>query len=318
MKERMEQKFNKQNNSLDMKVNAPIPGSLNIELTSACNHNCIFCMYHSEYSQYKRQGYTMAYDEVIRLLEMAAKEGFGSHEIGFHMSGESMLHKDFAKCVKKAKDLGFSYVFTTTNGACVSEKQLKEIVDAGLDSIRFSINGYDRESYQYYHGHDDFDKVMRNMEFLKKYKEENKLRISTSTSTVLTRKSIEHRKEFEQLLSGLVDENVFIPVLSLNRVSEKMNEEHGFGNSSLKMDYTPCPAPFNSLYITSEGNVVACCDGSRYASMVIDNVNQGKTLTEIWNGEEFKRIRQSFLDGILPYEDCKGCALVNKNKEMII
>lgn len=317
MKDRMLKKFNKGDYQVEWTEEPNIPGSLNIELTSACNHNCIFCCYHSPYTKLKRQPSTMTLEDAKKILDMAKEEGFGTFEVGFHMSGESVLHKNFAECVRYAKSLGFTYVFTTTNGACIDNNKLKDIIDAGLDSIRFSFNGYDRDSYLLYHGHDDFDKVLDNIRYLNKYVKENDIKISTSVSTVLTKESVNHKNEFIDLLSGLVDEHVFIPVLSLDKVSKEVDEEFGFPKK-VEFEYTPCVAPFNSLYITSEKNVVVCCDGSRYADMVVGNIDDYHCLSDIWYSERFKEIRRSFIGGKAPFDDCKGCALINKNKEMLV
>lgn len=319
MKERMEQRFNKNGNTLEMSVLPKLPRSLNIEITSACNHNCVFCPYHSYLlpEAERRKSYTMDYDTIRNLLLQAKKEGVGYDEVGFHMTGESVLHKDFAKCVKTAKKLGFPYVFTTTNGALVTPERLREIVDAGLDSLRFSVNGYDRQTYKEAHGKDDFALVMDNLRYLSDFKREHNISMNTSISVVLTKQNVEKKNVFEKLLKDYVDELVFVPVLSLERISPEAEKQFGF-NRSDEFEYTPCPAVFNSMYISSEGYVVPCCSTTKIDGMILGNIHETESLVDIWRGEPFVDIRTKFLQGEIPSEWCNGCVLINKKQTMIL
>lgn len=319
MKERMEKRFNKGNHKMEMSVRPDLPGSLNIELTSACNHNCVFCPYHSWMlpEEERRKSYTMDYETVDSLLQRATSEGVGYDEVGFHMTGESLIHKDFVNCVRRAKELGFKYVFSTTNGALVTPEKFTAIADAGLDSLRFSVNGYNREMYKQMHGRDDFEQVMSNLKFLSEYKKEHHLKMNTSISVVLTKENYKEKERFSELLEGYVDEIVFIPVLSLDRISDEAQEKYGFKQTK-EYEYTPCPAVFNSMYISSEGYVVPCCSTTKIDGMILGNIHETGSLKQIWNSEPFVEMRQKFIDGVIPSQWCEGCALINKNQQMAL
>ena len=319
MKERMKKRFNKGGDDMQLSIRPQLPESLNIELTSACNHNCVFCPYHSWMlpEEDKRNSYTMNYETVDMLLLKAVQEGIGAEEVGFHMTGESVLHKDFAKCVKRAKELGFKYVFTTTNGVYMTPDKFVESAVAGLDSLRFSINGYDRKSYKSVHGKDDFDIVMRNLKFISEYRKKHDLKMVTSISVVLTKQTYRYKEEFEKLLDGLADELVFIPVLSLERISKKAQDIYGFDVAE-EYEYTPCPTVFNSMYISSEGFVVPCCSTTKIEGMILGNIHEVESLKEIWLNKVFCDLRKKFIAGNIPQEWCEGCALINKKQRMIM
>lgn len=319
MKERMEKRFNKGGNGVELSIHPQLPGSLNIELTSACNHNCVFCPYHSWMlpEEERRASHTMSYETVDMLLTKASREGVGTDEVGFHMTGESVLHKDFAKCVKRAKELGFRYVFTTTNGVYMTPERFVEVADAGLDSLRFSINGYDKESYKTAHGKDDFHTVLENVKFMSKYKKDHNLKMVTSISVVMTKQTFKHKERFVELFDGLADELVFIPVLSLERISDEAQQTYGFKTTG-EYEYTPCPTVFNSMYISSEGYVVPCCSTTKIDGMVLGNIHETEELKDIWLNEAFSDLRQKFIDSDIPQQWCEGCALINKKQQMIM
>ncbi|RAZ93288.1 radical SAM protein, partial [Klebsiella oxytoca] len=72
-----------------------------------------------------------------------------------------------------AKDIGYTYVYLTSNGALATPERIRAVVDAGLDSIKFSINAPERKLYEFIHGQDDFDKVFDHLVYLNQYRKES-------------------------------------------------------------------------------------------------------------------------------------------------
>lgn len=140
MKEHMKNRFGGDSN---ISLNPPLPESLNIELNNTCNHKCVFCPLHGPYVP-NLKPFVMDFDFVKKILLQAKELGIGRKELGFYLAGEVFLYKQFAQVIRFAKELGFTYTFITTNGALANPKIMKEVIDAGLDSIRFSVNASDR------------------------------------------------------------------------------------------------------------------------------------------------------------------------------
>ena len=139
-------------------LNPPFPDKqLHIEITNICNHSCIFC---SHKTMTRDRGFINE-DFLFRILQEAYD--LGVREVGFQVAGDSFACEDFGKYVRKAKDVGFRYVFVTTNLALATPNKLKEVFDAGLDSIKISINAGSRETYKLVHGSDDFETVRENI-----------------------------------------------------------------------------------------------------------------------------------------------------------
>lgn len=314
MKEKMLKKFGKDNSENIFKVNPKLPRSLNIEVTSACNHKCIFCCYHSDLMETKVPNRFMDENLLEKLLIEASDSNIGYDEIGFHMTGEPLLYKSLEKYITLAKTLGFKYVFMTTNGALANEQRIKSLIDSGLDSIRFSINGATSETYKQAHGVDDFNKIEVNIKALYKYKNETNSNICTSISCVLTQKNIHEKELMKSLFEKYVDELVFIPVLGLDRFFPQLLDWQV--SEITEFEYTPCVSPFTSMYVSCEGYIVPCCSAIKETSMVLGNVNEN-SLENIWNNTKFIEIRNSFIDNKIPFEFCKKCVLINKKANMV-
>ena len=60
------------------------------------------------------------------------------------------------------------------------------MISTGIDSIKFSINGATRETYKQVHGSDHFEKVIENLKYLRKYRDDNNANTNIGASYVLT------------------------------------------------------------------------------------------------------------------------------------
>ena len=111
----------------------PLPVNMLVEVTNACNHACIFCAH----SKMTRKIGMMDMD-LYKKVAGQAYEG-GTREIGFYMTGEPLMNNRLKKYVSYAKALGFEYIYMTTNGVYADLELMKELIMAGLNSIKFSI-----------------------------------------------------------------------------------------------------------------------------------------------------------------------------------
>ena len=70
-----------------------------------------------------------------------------------------------------------------------NSKRAKPVIDAGCDSIKFSINAHNRADFKKVHGYDDFDKVIDNLKWIFKYRNENNIKMGIYVSTVKNSKT---------------------------------------------------------------------------------------------------------------------------------
>ena len=134
---------------------ASVPKNALIELTNVCNHACVFCFN----PEMKRKNNNLNFNTFENFIKKTVEEGL--EEVGLYSTGEPFMTKNLHDYILKAKDLGVSRVYITTNGALATIDKVIKCLDAGLDSIKFSINAGTRETYKVIHGYDDFDKVIK-------------------------------------------------------------------------------------------------------------------------------------------------------------
>lgn len=223
-------------------------------------------------------------------------------ELGLSAKGEVLVNKEFTEIVRSAKEeFGIAYLYISSNGALMDEAKAVEVIEAGLDSIKFSINALSREAYKEVHKVDDFDKVIANFKTLLKLKKEKYPQLKLFLSSVIDMSKEELEEGFRELFGKDFD---LIDGVSLYALTYTPK----FEVDSTKQPSAKCFIPFRELYINSDGTLGLCCKD------YFDEVNFGSLLEndfmEVYNSKAFKEIREmhkksAFPDGHL----CKKCLL---------
>jgi len=281
---------------------------LRLEVTNICNHACIFCP-HSK--QKRQQGY-MDHELMQRLIREAGE--LGIPKLALFLNGEPFLNKNLAGYVKLAKEVGISFVFTTTNGTGVSVARYYEAMEAGLDSLKFSINAGSRETYRATHGKDTFDEAVGNFRKVREYRDSHKLKCRLLSGFIVTGHTVHEVEKHHKFISEIADDNVFSEP---DNFGGYMNEEvkglkveipdtvPKFVFTSKKL---PCTMLFNSINVTWEGYLTLCCSEA-LNKLVVDDINN-KTIRQVWYSDKMKQLREENIQGIVSMEQCRKCMLL--------
>lgn len=277
------------------------PKEMLIEVTNRCNYACIFCPH---------QTMKMKQGEIDpALLKRIMQEAYdmGIRRIGFYTTGEMFLCKEIATHIRNAKEIGFSYIYSDTNGALATKENMKKVLLAGLDSIKFSINAGTRETYQYIHGRDSFDKVLQNLKDCHSLKSELGLDFKLMVSCVTTNKAEEELEILKGLTEPYVDE-FRMQGICVNRPSEPIDLSY---LAPKKMEITkvhiPCSMVFDRVHITWDGYLTACCIDFDHDLLLADLKKM--SLQEAWNCENAVNLRERHLRKDLKGTMCYNCLM---------
>jgi hypothetical protein len=239
------------------------------------------------------------YKDIVR----QAYDG-GTREIGFYMRGEPLMNKNVREYVKYARDIGYEYIYITTNGALANLNLMKDLIAAGLNSIKFSINAGTRESYKIVHGRDDFEKVIKNLIDLSNYIKDEKLEVGLFVSFI--RCSI-NDGEFEllkNLIGDYVDQMVEYDVYNHGGNMYELND--GLMVNPNTKGVMPCEMIFNRLHVTVDGYLSACCVDFSEKLIVADLSKV--SLSEAWNCEKIRKLRRMHIERKIPTDVmCFNC-----------
>ena len=188
----------------------------------------------------------------------------GSTDLALQATGEPFMDKRLPEFIKEGKRLKYDYVYLNTNGALANAKRAKPVIDAGCDSIKFSINAHNREDFKKVHGYDDFEKVIDNLKWIFQYRNENNIKMGIYVSTVKNSKSDFVAEDIERVINENCDKFEFREISNqgggMMELKETENIKEGNVLGSLKEDdvMSRCVYPFNRLVVNPHGFVVAC------------------------------------------------------------
>lgn len=291
--------------------------TLRIELSNICNHHCIFC----PNSKMNRKRCYMDEELIYRLLKegRSLEKGGGIEEVGLFMNGEPFVSKNLSSYIRYAKEIGYRHVFITTNGALADANKLKNVIDAGLDSIKFSINAGSRDTYKIVHGYDDYDKVIENLKFVYQYKIKNNLDIKILSSFVITKYTKDEIDSHYNNVKSYVDEVVFFNMDPCWGIMEEETKEISINIDNIKVpkykriNKLPCQELFRTVCITAEGYLALCC-ANVFNDLVVEDLNN-MSLVEAWNSEKMQQIRKAHYENKIEGTLCYNCVYEVGKKE---
>lgn len=231
--------------------------------------------------------------------------------------GEPFLDPFIYARVKYAKSAGFRNIGFSTNAAVMTESKQLKILESGIDTIIFSIDGATKEIYEGIRVGSNFEKTISLC--LEMIERRNKGNYQTRFLVRFIRqRTNRHEWEtFKRFWEEKIDRKKrdFLGVYDAHswqdfEVEIKRDEQ---------TEREACPVPFEVLYVLSDGTVTYCSEDWGEGRYNFGNVKDTDPI-EIFNSPRFKSIRQLHIQGQknkLPL--CRHCTIPysEKTKEYI-
>ena len=182
---------------------------VHINLGPVCNNNCIFCMEEDRALREEVNG-ALTPERIRHILEANA----GAEEVCF-TSGEPTLVRGLPRYCTWARALGYRRISVMTNGRRLSHlPYLATLVKAGMNFFYVSIHGHTRKL------HDGlvrtpgaFVQTVQGLEHVARLKRHG---VSLHTSTVVTRRNVDHFADIYRFLRGHGVDQVVFNVMQAN------------------------------------------------------------------------------------------------------
>lgn len=281
--------FRKRRNSAE-----DIPIDVFIEMNNSCNLRCKMC----NIDTMERKVENLSLEHCKKAIESAARMNIPI--VRLHMYGEPLLNKQLINMIRYSKEQGIKIVHITTNATLLNDKLSAELIDAGLDSITFSVSGSSEEIYsrfQGYRSHYTLKDVENKIEeFIIIRKQKNKSTPEISMQYIFDGENLIDCIKFNKKWNQKVD---YIKYTALTKWEGDETKE------KLVQDVVSCI--INSLAVLSNGDVTVCCSDFE-GKLKLGNIKD-QPLESYWKNDKFNRI-QKILDSKnfdhLPIM-CKNC-----------
>jgi radical SAM protein with 4Fe4S-binding SPASM domain len=254
------------------------PLHLDIESTNKCNLRCSMCQIDFK----NMDAGFMDMSLYKRIIEECGENQLPSIKLNYR--GEPTLNKKLVEMVRLAKDAGIIEVQFNTNGTLLTERLANNLIDAGLDRIKVSIDGATPEVYEKIRGV-NYQKVVGNVKnFVRIRDEKDKIRPIVQVQMVYMQDNKDEAVKYVQLWRDVVNRIGFSRYRSRNRIlKDKRRVE------PLPTVTVPCSQLWQRMLVTFDGQILMCC-GDHKALNPLGNIIE-LSLKEAWNSTLHERYR---------------------------
>lgn len=280
-----------------------LPSAVWIEPTNVCNLKCIMCP--NSVIEQRNKGFMdmVLYQKIIDEIK-----NFATYVI-LCISGESLLHKDFSKMVKIAKQNGLA-VYLSTNATVLTRGLSRRILEAGLDWVNFSFDGCTKEIYEKVRIGANFEKTLRNVIDFLEIKKELKAKTQAEIQILVMDKKGE--KNYQENVENFSQNFKNLP---LDYIQKRQPSTWGkflaktkkYEFKELGDEFSPCSYLWSSLHILWNGQVVACTSDF-FGDNILGKFPE-QSLKKIWNDKPMINFRDAMITGpYLKYNpNCESC-----------
>jgi MoaA/NifB/PqqE/SkfB family radical SAM enzyme len=263
------------------------PFEIAIGITNRCNLDCSFCPHRIS----RRSQGNISLDLLDSLVGQIAPY---ADVIDLSFDGEPFLHPRWSECVRICHRHGVRAILQT-NGLLVDAALGGEILEAGVDSITFSVDAATEETYRKLKPGGDYQLVVSNLERFLRMASGRPRRPSITIQFV---RGPENKNEAEDFLRFWKGRGA-----DFLRVKPMLNFGGTVSSGFTGGPASPCILLWTSLSIHWDGIVTLCCMDIEGRSPMGDAARDD--LKNIVDNEAFRSIRRLHIQG--RYAQCPVC-----------
>jgi len=284
--------------------NIDVPRVVRIESTNYCNASCSICP-HKEMKRSKGFMDSTLYKKIID--ECAY---LGVAEVHLQNFGEPLLDKDLPNKITYAKKQGIENTVIYTNGQLLSDRNIKNLLDAGIDTIWISFDGYDRHGFESLRSGLQYDDIKEHIDRLIDIRDEGEY---NTCINIRTSYKMDDKNKVKEFLNEYLDRVDHIEAYVLHNWGGgvEIRERANRYNSNIV-----CITPWDNITIAWNGDMTFCCLDYEIQNK-LGNVKED-TIHSIWNSDQYQMLRNKMLNGkIREIITCRHCDVINADIEYL-
>ncbi len=287
------------------------PSSVSVELTSACNIQCLCC----PVGQGKIPKGRMSLDTFKKILELLPKH---IRKLDFSHRGDPTVNRAFPEIVRHAYEKGYR-TDLYTNGLLL-DRYVDEIVECGLTTIRIDLDGASQESYARYRHGSSFEGVRDNIARLVQARASSKSGYPRNIFMICVVSSFNEEEipEIQALARTLGVDRLLFKTAITNYGGKYYNDEstqNDVAPRNRALARTPrkrgfvCPFLWRGA-ILFNGDLIMCTADFE-GEYRIGNILEENSYTKVFYGPKARAMRRHILSGTASL--CGACAVAEEN-----
>ena len=292
-----------------------------MEVFGGCNYTCQMCP-QSNPGRGKNFTRKMPLKQFEEILDKIVPK-YGKPVINLEGSGEPTMAKDLSKYVEAVKSRQLK-CYMYCNGARLNGTFMNEVIDAGIDFIRFSMIGYNREKYKEWMDIDNFELILKNIEEITNYIKKTGSNCQISTYHLITDNS-QLKFEVDEYKKNIVSKtNTLAYIWKMHNWSGNYENKNERKKTERKSCGRPAAPELTVRAGGSEGrtaSVVPCCQtlGPPNEEKSILGHLDNNSFEEVYFGKKYEELREVHRNGNFDTVDyCKNCDFLYQDPEILI
>lgn len=291
-----------------------------IEVFGGCNYSCSMCPQSwGRGSNFTKKMPLSLFEDILDQLTPQ----YGKPVINLEGSGEPTLAKDLPLYIEACTKRNLPS-FMYCNGSRLRGKFMQDVIDAGLDFVRFSFIGYTPKLYREWMSKDNFYQIIENAQQTKEYINQTKSNCEVSSYHLITDPK-DKDYEVDQYRKTFID-----PVGSIGYVWMMHNWSGNYQPGYTRFGTTKktCGRPF-APEITiragglngKQGAVTPCCQtmGPPNEEKSVLGHFGDQSFEEIYFGDAYEDLREAHRQEEFDRIDyCKNCDFLIENPEVLV
>ena len=284
------------------------PWIINVELTNACNLECIFC----DHPIFKKNMKIKEMDDQLLIRVLTDVKEKRIYELGLVGLGEPTLDRNLKRHLEIINNYAdnFERISFNSNLVSLKKEQAEILSESRVNAYTFSVNASNRNFYLNLTGKDKFNHIIENLKTFinilnaKKRKPRVDIQIFESGQNNL--------QEIKALFPEADDLGVnffYRKVYNKPVIQDKKINLVNAHTPNEKLRY-PCWDMYTRIYIDVEGNLYPCTIGNdsyrETSQLCLGNVYYNSVL-DLFNCEKIQMARRISEKGEIPFIECKLC-----------
>ena len=184
-------------------TNPNLPRNLYLEVTNRCNLKCKACILYRGSWEPPRD---VTVDELVRITDQLP----ALERIALHGIGEPLLNDALPDMIRHLKNRSV-FVLFNSNGILLNERRQNELMDAGLDELRISLDAANTQGYKAMRDSDRFDQIVANLRaFVQRLRQRHLSHPTLSLWFLGTRENIAVLPDFVRLAADIGISQIYL------------------------------------------------------------------------------------------------------------
>lgn len=291
-----------------------VPSRVTIETVFGCNADCIMCVVHQP-SHRKKGSMSMA------LFQKIIDELSPYHEqiemMDLFCLGEPLLDRHLLERIKYAKEKGFRNLALSTNAQLLTRDRQEALLNSGIETIIFSIDGILKETHEGIRKNLDYDVVLANCLSMIKLRNEGNYATRFVVRFIRQTRNRDEWESYKEFWESILRKDKRDLLMrydahtwggQLTSKESSLNEHEKFREPEIEQQ--ACYQVFDILYVLADGSVPMCSEDWLHPIHNYGNANDQHPL-DIFNSKKFNNTRDVHLAGTKAcIKHCSECTLL--------